>query len=265
MSGRDKSRKPSRLAPWGLVAVLCLILYLGVRFSQETKMVSTRTSQLVMKGEEETLEQWEARNKSAKEITIDPDLLAWRRRRNDPEIYASMYKEKEPPFQSFRNNSDKDGPMLDFIVEGFAKCGTSAVVRTLAHVTTTMTADICVQLRNVMHYNYHNWAEKFGSGVMKYSVEKPLKGYKCPTSIESSGHMRQVSEHFPKTKLIVGIRHPVRWFGSLLNMVRACLGFYFVRLCVCKGGLFCKDGKTSHTDFNNRWSLLQRFFLMVAF
>ena len=251
MSGRDESRKPSRHAPWGLVAVLCLILYLGVRFSQETKMVLTRTSQLVMTGEEETLEQWEARNKSAqlvmtgevetleqwearnksaKEITIDPDLLAWRIRRNDPEIYASMYKEKEKPFQRFRYDADKDGPMLDFIVEGFAKCGTSAVVRTLAHVTTTMKADICAQLPQVMHWNYHNWAEEFGRGAMKYSVEKPLKGYKCPMGIENFKHIRQVSERFPKTKVIVGIRHPVRWFGSLLNMVRACLGFYFVRL-----------------------------------
>jgi hypothetical protein len=43
------------------------------------------------------------------------------------------------------------------------------------------------------------------------------RGYKSPGEIRSARSLRLLSKLFPKTLLIVGIRHPVLWFESLYN------------------------------------------------
>jgi hypothetical protein len=41
------------------------------------------------------------------------------------------------------------------------------------------------------------------------------RGYKSPNDISMHHVMQQLATIFPKTKLIIGLRHPVRWFESL--------------------------------------------------
>lgn len=41
------------------------------------------------------------------------------------------------------------------------------------------------------------------------------RGYKSPSDVAMSHVTKQLGTIFPKTKLIVGLRHPVRWFESL--------------------------------------------------
>ena len=50
---------------------------------------------------------------------------------------------------------------------------------------------------------------------------KPLRGIKCPRGLENIGEMHKWSKVLPKTKIIVGIRHPVLWFQSFYNMQTA--------------------------------------------
>lgn len=44
-----------------------------------------------------------------------------------------------------------------------------------------------------------------------------LRGYKSPNDVEDHRALNKLNEHYPKTKLFVGIRHPVRWFESFYN------------------------------------------------
>ena len=44
-----------------------------------------------------------------------------------------------------------------------------------------------------------------------------LRGYKAPRDIVDPVVLDLLSEHWPSTKLIVGLRHPIPWFQSLYN------------------------------------------------
>lgn len=39
-------------------------------------------------------------------------------------------------------------------------------------------------------------------------------GYKCPADIRQTQALTHLRDYFPKTKLIVGLRHPILWFQS---------------------------------------------------
>lgn len=70
-------------------------------------------------------------------------------------------------------------------------------------------ADVCVPVHQTVYYSYKNWPRDFGE-------EKVLRGSKCPSYIYN---MKEVSTYLPKTKAIMGIRHPVLWFQSFWNML----------------------------------------------
>ena len=42
-------------------------------------------------------------------------------------------------------------------------------------------------------------------------------GYKCPADVRELVSLKNLRDYFPKTKLIVGLRHPVWWFQSFYN------------------------------------------------
>ena len=111
------------------------------------------------------------------------------------------------------------GPILDFLIAGFPKCGTTGMMRTL-HSVTVMPAnkDVCVPMKQTVWKTYVEWPEMFGSGRFEYSAEKPLKGSKCPQWIRGN-YLTEIGRSIPKTPLIVGIRHPVLFFQSFSNQV----------------------------------------------
>ena len=43
------------------------------------------------------------------------------------------------------------------------------------------------------------------------------RGYKSPNDVGNLRAVRIIREYFPKTKLLVGMRHPVLWFESFYN------------------------------------------------
>lgn len=154
---------------------------------------------------------------------VSAGLEEWRRTRVQRDSYESFYGSKIDDGRlhgPLLPNADRSGPILDFAIVGFAKCGTTGMMRTLAAVTTMPSAqDICTPVRSTIHYSYINWANEFGNGVYKFTDEKPLKGSKCPYWIEGSD-LNDFGRILPKTNLIVGIRHPVLFFQSFVNQLR---------------------------------------------
>jgi hypothetical protein len=48
--------------------------------------------------------------------------------------------------------------------------------------------------------------------------EGPYKrGYKAPTDVTQMHVLQSLEDHFPKARLLIGIRHPILWFQSLYN------------------------------------------------
>jgi len=129
-------------------------------------------------------------------------------------------------------NADVDGPILDFAICGFPKCGTTALMRSLAPITTMPPeSDICTPIDNTVFYAYKTWPKKYGtthqSTVVVVTTDnstttttittpKLLKGNKCPRYMETPD-LTDFGSRLPKTRLIVGIRHPVKWFQSFFN------------------------------------------------
>jgi len=157
---------------------------------------------------------------------IDDDLVVWRKRRARKDIYNSWFQngtdhlkdnadEYQPhqhdhgQEQQKQNENYSDFPILDFVIAGFPKCGTTALMRNLAAATTMPSeTDVCTPPSNTVYYAYHSWASKYGP-----SHRKLLKGNKCPAYLDT-GYIPEFVAKLPRTRLIVGIRHPVLWFQS---------------------------------------------------
>jgi len=154
---------------------------------------------------------------------LNDELQEWRRKRVEKDIYDKFFmklKESKSGKRTLLPNADSNGPILDFAITGFAKCGTTGMMRTLSAVTTMPSqTDICTPVLNAVHYSYNNWAKEYGKGVYNFTEDKPLKGTKCPYWVEGKD-IHDLGEMLPKTNLIVGIRHPVMFFQSFSNQLR---------------------------------------------
>ena len=159
-------------------------------------------------------------------------LAAWRLQRNNNRTMYNHWFVDQNGQGVVKNNADANGTgaVLDFLIAGFAKCGTTGMMRTLAEHAAAMppNRDVCTPIDQVVYYCYNKFVRQYGRDKTT-GGKKPLRGSKCPHYVEhSNGYLREISTRLPKTKLIVGIRHPVLWFQSFTNMVRA-----FLCVCVC--------------------------------
>lgn len=106
--------------------------------------------------------------------------------------------------------------LLDFAIIGHPKCATSFMVKWLnSHSEIQMFKDELGDLRR------GNPAE-----LVQHMYELPdgIRGYKNPTDITHAHVLDYFSKYWPKTKLIVGVRHPILWFESFYNY-RVRLGY----------------------------------------
>jgi hypothetical protein len=97
--------------------------------------------------------------------------------------------------------------LLDFAILGHAKCATSFVMNWLRQHERVQMSD-----REVCDLNNRRPAAL----VRQLYQDLPagadyLRGFKCPGHF-SREPLRYFRQYFPQTKLIVGLRHPVRWF-----------------------------------------------------
>jgi hypothetical protein len=112
--------------------------------------------------------------------------------------------------------------LLDFSIIGFAKTGTTSMLRHLALITHMPPSETCdlsdsgaAKLVKDLYADRNKRlevAEKHGE-----ELNEQLRGIKCPQDISSDVAVHNYAKYFPNTKLIVGVRHPVLWFESLYN------------------------------------------------
>ena len=137
---------------------------------------------------------------------------------------AREVREELPPLSSILVNGQvaanaNTTALLDYAIIGFAKTGTTSVHRHLATLTHTLDGEHCEMVVNdivtLIRAIYRNDDHRRVQLSKDGSVEKRMRGIKCPQDIQSSAH--NYARYFPETKLLVGIRHPIDWFESLYN------------------------------------------------
>jgi hypothetical protein len=130
--------------------------------------------------------------------------------------YRERWHKDRPPLESLI--SKKGGlqgdvsPLLDFAILGHAKCATSFIMNWLsAH------PEIQIFDREVCDLNEGRPADLVQKLYQELDTGSQYKrGFKCPGHF-SRNSFRDLRRNFRHTKIIVGVRHPVRWFESFYN------------------------------------------------
>lgn len=105
--------------------------------------------------------------------------------------------------------------LLKFAIVGHGKCGTTSISQWLAGH-----AEVHVPDDEVLALSVGTHAQFLHRLYMEYkrnSGEQRIHGYKNPGEIRIPQSVRFLNKRFPRTVLVVGIRHPVPWFESLFN------------------------------------------------
>jgi len=103
--------------------------------------------------------------------------------------------------------------LLDFAIIGHPKTATSFVMRWLARHE---------EIRMFQHEVHSLTFGRLGEFVSQMYELEPgaaeyIRGYKAPRDIQDKKILRWIHELWPRTKLVVGLRHPVLWFESFYN------------------------------------------------
>jgi hypothetical protein len=111
-------------------------------------------------------------------------------------------------------------PKIDFIVAGFPKCGTSTLVYTFEeHPETQMSAteycDLGRDDRTDEEAMEH--LEQMIQSEFNETKSGIKLGFKCPNAIRFIQNMKRIESQNPNAKVIIGVRHPVRYFESYYN------------------------------------------------
>jgi Sulfotransferase domain len=102
--------------------------------------------------------------------------------------------------------------LLDFAILGFPKCGTSTMMRWLNQHPSASVID--TEVYDLMQNRPAQLVNRL------YQLPKGdsyKRGYKSPNDIYQSHVLRYLQTFWPETRILVGLRHPVRWFESLYN------------------------------------------------
>jgi hypothetical protein len=136
-----------------------------------------------------------------------------------------------------KNAKNKDVPrpmhkLLDFVVAGFPKCGTSNMLHRL-HKNPQVYMGTHEKGGKERHELRHTETHYFEEFVNRYSMKninkgtnlegpggkqlKQLVGFKSPEVLSSKNFLNNVVNFFPGVDMIVGVRHPVLHFQSNYN------------------------------------------------
>jgi hypothetical protein len=136
-----------------------------------------------------------------------------------------------PPFREQQNTKNLDRPafhdllgpnrtivgdvqfLLDFAVIGFGKCGTTTMMNWLADHSEVQ----CFrqEIWELMYGNVDTLISLLYFDLLPGSEYK--RGYKNPGEITQPHILASFRRYWPRTKLLIGVRHPVKWFESLYN------------------------------------------------
>jgi hypothetical protein len=142
------------------------------------------------------------------------------------ERHPSMYQEERhrqdgrPPlsdllFRINENHSEIIGDvdwLMDYAIVGHSKTATSDVMRWLCKHPEVL------GYRNEVRSLYHRRPDELVELLYKLPPGRNMKrGYKHPLDIVFNYTTDYFREYWPSTRLIVGVRHPVKWFESWYN------------------------------------------------
>jgi hypothetical protein len=104
------------------------------------------------------------------------------------------------------------------LIAGFPKCGTTTLVHAFAaHNETIISLNEKCAIGGANHAIGPAYA-KLTEVFAEWSPDPNIKrGVKCPISLQSHCTLSLLTHHSPETKLIIGVRHPVRFFESHYN------------------------------------------------
>ena len=168
---------------------------------------------------------------------------------------TSAEKTPLPPLDSLigdlhQNVTGDVQSLLDFAIVGFGKCGTTALINWLddhpeintipkeaLHLSRQRPALMVQKLYQMkvdswmQHYQNHSTSLGVPADEVAVSTDAKdssssnqvmvgrIQGFKNPSDIRRPEAMIYLRQHWPETKLIVTVRHPVHWFKSLYNFL----------------------------------------------
>jgi hypothetical protein len=126
------------------------------------------------------------------------------------------WHEDRPPLNSLITDKGKIkgdvSPLLDFAILGHAKCATSFIMNWLSVHPEIQIFD--TEVCDLNEGRPTDLVQKLYNELDTGSQYK--RGFKCPGHF-SRNSVRDFRRYFRHTRIIVGLRHPVRWFESFYN------------------------------------------------
>eukprot|EP00537_Pseudo-nitzschia_pungens_P003882 CAMPEP_0172363706 /NCGR_PEP_ID=MMETSP1060-20121228/6984_1 /TAXON_ID=37318 /ORGANISM="Pseudo-nitzschia pungens, Strain cf. cingulata" /LENGTH=510 /DNA_ID=CAMNT_0013086505 /DNA_START=159 /DNA_END=1691 /DNA_ORIENTATION=+ len=102
--------------------------------------------------------------------------------------------------------------LLDFGIIGFPKCGTTTMMKWL-----NMHDHIAVIDFEITALQNNHPARILNYIIRDLPEGRYRRGYKSPGDAENGRARNKLGIHYGKTKLLVGLRHPVLWYESFYN------------------------------------------------
>merc|ERR1712150_422456 len=117
-----------------------------------------------------------------------------------------------------QSKSTQEAISPDFYIVGFPKCGTTTLLYAFQkHNDTAIPShEFCTLEKK--SYDLTKAVDEMKIALQEMRGSAKLKrGFKCPMGIRDGLGIQRLGKYSPKTKLIVGVRHPVRFFESFYN------------------------------------------------
>jgi hypothetical protein len=109
--------------------------------------------------------------------------------------------------------------LVDFVIAGFSKCGTSSLNSWLdGHPQILIPRE---ERYDLIESDPSKFVKRMHKLYKKMATPKGyIQGYKQPKDVSFPQTIQAWNRYWPKTKLIVTVRHPVHWFESFWNFFR---------------------------------------------
>lgn len=111
-----------------------------------------------------------------------------------------------------------DPKLIDFVVGGFPKCGTTYLQNNILYNSSRVFIPHH-EIHFLAHDKYEEFKDEFANVPhLQQNSSKPLLvGYKAPLELGHQKAIRNLQTLFPDVKMIISLRHPVLQFQSLYN------------------------------------------------
>lgn len=113
-------------------------------------------------------------------------------------------------------DDNRNRPLLDFFVAGFAKCGTTSLLSLFANLPETEMApqEVCAPF--AANLTNAKGLQLLTDAAVNMETGKK-RGIKCPAGIRTVSAIERMTAFAPAAKWIIGVRHPVKMFASYYN------------------------------------------------